>query len=158
MSVEGTGQMIQALEARFGAGWDPLLSHASYKAIYAFLKFTGRMTSVVGSFVYLDEWRAFVREPISAHFETADGFQFVLAAVNSNYAKSVAEREKEALALRFHLDWLNERIECTQAFLKGNFNLSPTNPVRGLVSRIAAASTSVGSSTLTSKRWLIANL
>tara|TARA_R100000655_G_scaffold53326_1_gene91255 strand:- start:39 stop:434 length:396 start_codon:yes stop_codon:yes gene_type:complete len=128
MSVEGAGQMIPALEARFGAGWDALLPHASYKAIYAFPNSTGRMTSINGSFVYLDECRVSVREPITAHFETADGFQFVLAAVHSNYAKSVAEREKEALALRSYLVWLNERIECTQAFLEGNFNLSPTNP------------------------------
>lgn len=158
MSVKGAGQMIQTLEARFGAGWDPLLTHASYKAIYAFLSSTGRITSVDGCFVYLGECRAFVREPIFAHFEAADGFKFVLAAVHSNYAKSVAEREKEALASRFHQDWLNERIECTQAFLEGNFNLSPTNPVRGLVGQMAAPATSVGSSTITSKKWLIAKL
>lgn len=90
MRVEGADQIIQALDARPGARWDALLSQASYKASYAFLYSTGRITWVFGAFVYLDERKAFVREPISAHFETAEGFQFALAAVHSNYAKLVA--------------------------------------------------------------------
>ena len=99
-----------------------------------------------------------MRDPIFAHFETADGFKFVLAAVYLKYEKSVAERAEGALTLRSCLVWLNESFEGNQAFFAGDFNLPPTNPVLSLVSRNAAPLISVGGTTRSSENGLIANL
>ena len=92
-----------------------------------------------------------MRDLISAHFETADGFKFVLDAVYLKYEKSVAERAEGALTLRSCLVWLNESFEGNQAFFAGDFNLPPTNPVLSLVSRNAAPLISVGGTTRTSE-------
>ncbi len=120
---------MAALEARTGARWASLLSHAlgrgSYKEFYAFLYRTDTITWIDGAVIYLDDRGVFAREPFSARFETADGFQFVLTSVHSLYGKSVAEHEAEAVALRSYLDWLNETIEGSPVFLTGDFNLPP---------------------------------
>jgi len=50
----------------------------------------------------------------------------------------VAEREKEALALRSHFDCLNESFEGTSVLFAGDFNVPPANPAWGPVSQIAA--------------------
>ncbi|WP_243267866.1 hypothetical protein [Sulfitobacter sp. DSM 110093] len=106
----------------------------------------------------MDNRDVFAREPFSARFETNDGFQFVMATVHPIYGKSVAEREKEAHALRSYLDWLNDSFEGSPSFLTGNFNLPPTNPAWGPVGQTAAQLITGGGTTLSTKDGRFANL
>ena len=108
--------------------------------------------------VYVGDRDVFAREPFSARFETNDGFQFVFAAVHPTYGKSVAEREKEAHALRSYLDWLNDSFEGSPVFLAGDFNLPPTNPAWGPVGQTAAPLITDGGTTLSTKDGRFANL
>ena len=126
MSAEA---MERALEATTGENWSTLVSdtvgRGTYLERYGFAWRDAEVSWVDGAVVYIDDRDAFAREPLSARFETADGYRFVMASVYLVYGNDVAARQQEATALGAYRDWLEASFPETPLYIAGDFALSP---------------------------------
>jgi len=162
MNESGINQLEAALEARTGADWDRLCSHAigagSYKEMYCFTWRTDKIFWVEGATVYLDDRDVFAREPFSAVFETDDQIRFLAASIHAIYGEDVAGREAEANALRGYHDWLHDSFPGLPVLLMGDFNLPPTNPAWAPLGEVAHPLIQNGATTISSIDGRFANL
>lgn len=131
MSEDGLAGLVESLERRTGFDWDAMASRAvgrgSYREFNAFVWRTDKVRWLDGATVYVDDRDRFEREPFSARFRSADGFDFTAATAHLIYGESVTEREKEAQALADYRDWLLESFPGTPLLVMGDFNLPPDN-------------------------------
>lgn len=162
MSEDGIIGFQNSLEAETGIDWDRSCSHligrSSYKEMYCFVWRTDTMSLEGGETVYIDSQDVFAREPYSAIFQTGSGFRFKATSIHAIYGNSVAERQREAQALRGYHDWLVESFPGLPIFLMGDFNLAPTNPAWAPVGEIMFPLIQEGGTTLSTIDGRFANL
>lgn len=162
MSETGIVAFRDALERETSTSWDHLCSdyigRGTYREMYCFVWRDQKITWIDGAVVYLDDRDVFAREPFSARFQTKTGFQFVATSIHSIYGDNVAEREKEARALREYRDWLTLNFSPTPIFLMGDFNLAPTNPAWRPLGEIMLPLIREGATTISTIDGRFANL
>lgn len=154
MSPAGLDTLEAELESVTGESWSSMASDAigrgDYKEHYAFVWRDSEVTWIDGAVVYIDDRDAFAREPMSARFETTDGYAFALASVHSIYGDDVEGRAIEADALAGYHAWLTESFPGSPVYIAGDFNLPPGNPAWAPLRAVASPLITEGATTLSS--------
>lgn len=162
MSPAGLNTLEAELESVTGESWSSMASDAigrgDYKEHYAFVWRDSEVAWIDGAVVYIDDRDAFAREPMSARFETADGYTFVLASVHSIYGDDVEGRAVEADALAGYHAWLTESFPGTPVYIAGDFNLAPDNAAWAPLRAVARPLITEGTTTLSSINGKFKNL
>lgn len=150
------------LEARTGTEWSHLVSdligRGDYREAYGFLWREDRISWLDGAVVYIDPADSFSREPFSARFRTAAGFEFVYATAHLIYGDDPSEREREVMELDRYLDWLRSSFPGSPVLISGDFNLAPDNPAWDLIGSDMTPMIRDGATTLAKRDGAYANL
>ncbi len=152
MSEDAAMRFERAMEARTGVEWELLTSQAigrgSYREMYAFLWRPDMIEWTGGAVVYVDDRDVFAREPFSAQFRTADGYEFVLASVHLIWGDEIAARRGEARAMAGYRSWLEASFEGADVYIAGDFNLEPDDAAWGPVGEASWPLVQEGATTL----------
>jgi endonuclease/exonuclease/phosphatase family metal-dependent hydrolase len=165
MTEEGLEELRDAVATATGTDWEVSASHRigrnSYKEMYAFLWNPAVVEYVDGAVVYLDSTDGFAREPYSARFRIrASGLTFVAANVHILHGERQRDRTPEIEALAKYWRWLEETYpeDAERILLMGDFNSKPSRPEWAALREMAEPLIVGGSTTLSSKDGVYANL
>lgn len=162
MSDDGIRRFQESLEAETRTVWDRSCSHfigrGSYREQYCFVWRKDSIQLEGSETVFIDSRDVFAREPYSAIFRTASGFRFLATSIHAIYGNSVAERQREAEALRGYYEFLVESFPGVPVFLMGDFNLAPTNPAWAALGEIMHPLIQDGATTISKIDGRFANL